>query len=63
VCLYLPEIESIGGNVVKIGFLLVLDQFFEGANRLGAGDFDRKDATGFVTEHNTVKIEDTIRGA
>lgn len=47
----LEEFESVGGNVVKSRFLLVLDQSFEGADRLGGANFDWKYVTGIIAEN------------
>ena len=43
-CTCLPQPESVSGNVVEIRFLLFFDELFEGADGLGAGDFDLEDA-------------------
>jgi hypothetical protein len=52
----LEDIESVSINMFE-RVLLVLDKFFEGADRLSASDFDRKDLAGIVTKHNTVDVE------
>ena len=53
----LEDIESVSINMFERVLLLVLDGFFEGANRLSASNFDRKDLAGIVTKHNTVDVE------
>jgi hypothetical protein len=54
---HLPEIESVGINAFERVLLLTLDCFLEGVDRLIVGDFDLKDATGVIAEHNAVDVE------
>jgi hypothetical protein len=51
------EFESVGGNVIEGGFVLLLDQFFEGADVLGALDLDREDVTGIIAENYAIELE------
>jgi hypothetical protein len=53
---------GVGGNVVKSGFLLFLDQFLEGADRLGCGDFHWKDATWVIAKNKTVEMRNARHG-
>jgi len=40
------HLEDLESTVLEHGLLLIFDRFLEGADRLGAGEFDRKDVTG-----------------
>ena len=51
------DIESVGINMFERVLLLVLDGFFEGANRLSAGNVDRKDVIGTIAENQAIEIE------
>jgi hypothetical protein len=54
---HLPEMESVGRNVVKHRFLLLLDRFPESADGLGTLDLHREDVPGIVTKYDTVHVE------
>jgi hypothetical protein len=43
--------------------LLVLDQFFEGADVLVTHNLDCEDVTAVITQHKTVDVEGVINGA
>ena len=53
----LEDIESVSINMFERVLLLVLDGFFEGANRLSAGNVDRKDVIRTITENQAIEIE------
>jgi len=53
---HLEYLESVGGNVVKRGLLLVLDEVFKGADVLRTLDLDREDATGIIAENYAIEL-------
>ena len=52
---YLPEAETVGGNVIKCRLLLLLYHVFEGANRFLSVNIDRERAIQIVREHPAVE--------
>jgi hypothetical protein len=50
----LVDFERVGGNVVKGGFVLVLDSVLEGADIVVTVYFGREDVTWIVAKHDTV---------
>jgi hypothetical protein len=49
--------------VVKNGFLLLLDQFLEGADRLRASDVYWKDVARIIATNGTVEFEFMTKGS
>jgi hypothetical protein len=52
-----PEFEIISINTFERILLLVLDEFFEGADRLSASDFDWKDVIAIFANHHAVEVK------
>ena len=52
---YPEDLESVGGNLMKSGIVLVLDQLLEGADVLGSVDLDREDVAGIIAENYAVQ--------
>jgi hypothetical protein len=52
---YLEDIQSVGINVFECVLLLVLNEPFESADRLGPGYFDWKDASRIIAENKAAQ--------
>jgi hypothetical protein len=53
----LENVESVGINMLERVHLLVLDQFFEGADFFVTIDVDREDVTGIIAVNKAIELE------
>jgi len=54
----LEEFQRVCSDMIKFRLLFLLDEFLEGANRLGHRDFDGKDVASVTTIDETVEFEE-----